>query len=260
MKDMMKEPFNVVILAGGSGGPLTESTGVEEKATLTIHDKPMLDWVVNAFHASSEVNHLVVVGSARLDNLRSMAHVRKRIPQGLSVVQNLLHAVGYIKTRFYNSNSDHQGYVITFCDAVFLTPDIVTETLRAIREAEADIVMHYVERGTFEAAGLPAERTYIPIGNGLYTGTTVYYVRRFTKVLSSLDKLVTMRKNRKDPLGILRVIGCEGRYFSDIEDALSKLLDAKVRILISPHPEMGMDVDKPSDYVLAKKLLPQPEL
>ncbi|MCZ6772481.1 MAG: NTP transferase domain-containing protein, partial [Proteobacteria bacterium] len=72
----MNEPFNVVILAGGSGGPLTEATGVEEKATLTIHDQPMLDWVVHAFHGSPEVNHLVVVGSGRLDTLRSMAHVR----------------------------------------------------------------------------------------------------------------------------------------------------------------------------------------
>ncbi|HIG28120.1 MAG TPA: hypothetical protein EYQ50_10090 [Verrucomicrobiales bacterium] len=61
--------------------------------------------------------------------------------------------------------------------------------------------------------------------------------------------LASMRKNRKDPLGILRVLGCEGQNFSDIEDALSKLLDAKVRILISPHTEMGMDVDKLSDYV-----------
>ena len=256
----MNEPFNVIILAGGSGGPLTEATGVEEKAMLTVHDRPMLDWVVNAFHESPEVNHLVVVGSARLDKLRSMTFVRKRIPQGVSMVQNLLHAVGYIKTRIYRDSADHQGYVISFCDAVFLTPDIVTETLRAIRQADADIVMHYVERATFEAAGLPAERTYIPIGNGHYTGTTIYYVKRFTKVLSSLDKLAAMRKNRKDPLGILRIIGCESHSFSEIETALSKHLDAKVRILISPHAEMGMDVDKPADYALARKRLPQPEL
>jgi len=158
----MSEPFNVVILAGGSGGPLTEATGVQEKATLTIHDQPMLDWVVNAFHGSPEVNHLVVVGSGRLDTLRSMAHVRK--------------------------------------------------------------------------------------------------VKRFTKVLASLDKLAAMRKNRKDPHGILRVIGCQGQDFSAIETALSKHLDAKVRILISPHPEMGMDVDKPADDALARKRLLQPDM
>jgi len=256
----MDKPFNVIILAGGSGGPLTDATGVEEKALLTIHDQAMLDWVVKAFHPSPEVNHLVVVGSARLDRLRSMTHVRKRIPQGVGVIQNLLHAMGYIKARIYRNNPDHQGYVFTFCDAVFLTPHIVTDTLRAIRAADADIVLHYVERSTLEAARLPSERTYIPIGRGHYTGTAIYHVRRFTRVISCLDKLVAMRRCRKDPQGILSVIGCAGQSFSAIESALSKHLDAKVRILMSPHAEMGMDVDKPSDYTLARKRLPQPEL
>ena len=68
-----------------------------------------------------------------------------------------------------------------------------------------------------------------------------------------------MRKNRKDPHGILRVIGCEGQDFSAIETALSKHLNAKMRILISPPAELGMDVDKPSDYALARKLLLQPD-
>lgn len=257
---MSEEPFNVIILAGGTAEALTDGTGVDEKASLTIHDQPMLEWVLKAFHDSPEAGHLVVVGSERLDKLRCMQYARKRIVQGLSVVQNLLHAVGYIKTRFYRGESEHLGYVVSFGDAVFLTPEIVSETLRAIREADADIVLHYVERQTFVDADLPAERTYIPVGGKEYTGTGIYYVRKFSKVFSSLDKLVEMRKNRKDPQGILRVIGCEGEDFPAIESALSKHLEAKVRILISPHAGMGMDVDKPSDYALAKRILPQPEV
>ena len=256
----MNEPYNVIILAGGNAETLTDGTGVDDKASLTIHDQPMLEWVVQAFDKSPEAGNLVVVGSDRLDKLRCMEHVRKRVTQGLNVVQNLLHAVGYIKTKFYFGEADHQGYVISFGDAVFLTPEIVTETLRAIRETDADIVFHYVERHTFEDAGLPAERTYIPIDGKEYTGTAIYYVRKFTKVFSSLDKLVEMRKNRKDPKGILRVIGCEGEDFPAIEAALSQHLDAKVRIMVSPHAGMGMDVDKPSDYRLARKILPPPEM
>ena len=255
---MTEEPFNVIILAGGTAEALTDGTGVDEKASLTIHDRPMLEWVLRAFDESPEAGHIVVVGAERLDKLRCMQYVRKRIAQGLSVVQNLLHAVGYIKARLYRGEADHLGYVVSFGDVVFLTPQIVTETLRAIRGADADIVLHYVERQTFVDADLPAERTYIPIGGKLYTGTGIYYVRKFSKVFSSLDKLVEMRKNRKDPQGILRVIGCEGQDFPAIEAALSKHLDAKVRILISPHAGMGMDVDKPSDYALARRILAPP--
>jgi len=251
----MNSPYNVIILAGGAGGPLTDATGVAEKALLTIHGRTMLDRVVDAFDASPETANIVVVGSDHLDRLECMSKVRKRIPRGLNLVQNLLHAVGYIKHRLYKGAKGHDGYIVSFCDAVFLTEPIITDTLQSIRNSDADIVMHYVERSTFERDGLPAERTYIPIGKGHYTGTTIYYVRTFSKVLSSLDKLAEMRKNRKDPRGILRVIGCEGEDFPAIEQALSRHLDAKVRLLISAHAGMGMDVDKPADYELAKALL-----
>ena len=249
------DAYNVIILAGGSGGPLADATGVAEKALLEIHGQAMLDRVVGAFSDSPEVGQIVVVGSDHLDEMECMPQVRKRIPQGINAVQNLLHAVGYIKTRLYGGSKNHQGYVISFCDTVFLDQAIISETLRSIRDVDADIVLHYVERSTFEKAGLPAERTYIPIGDGHYTGTGIYYVRAFSKVLASLDKLARMRKNRKDPQGILRVIDCEGEDFPAIETALSQHLDARVRILVSPHAGMGMDVDKPSDYELAKTLL-----
>ena len=65
---------------------------------------------------------------------------------------------------------------------------------RYLRETDADVVLHYVEKSTFDTAGLPAERTYIPIGDGLYTGSTIYYIRDFSKVMSSLGKIREMRK------------------------------------------------------------------
>lgn len=251
----MNDPYNVIILAGGSGGPLYEATGVQRKAGLKIHGRPMLEWVVDGFDRSPETGNIVVVGSHDLEKLSCMKKVRKRLSRGINLVQNLLHAVGYIKTRLYHGSRGHQGYIISFCDAVFLTEPVITETLRKIRETNADIILHYVEKHTFDKAGLPAERTYIPIGDGLYTGSAIYYVREFSKVFSSLGKLYQMRKIRKDPNGLLRSIGCEGRNLAAIEQALSEQLECKVRILVSPHAEMGMDIDKPSHLKLANDLL-----
>jgi len=86
-----------------------------------------------------------------------------------------------------------------------------------------------VERSTLVAADLPAERTYIPIEGGEYTGSTIHFVRQFSKILGHLTQLSKMRKHRKDPQGILGVLGCECDRFEDI--------------------------DKPSDYELAKDVL-----
>ncbi|MCH5375813.1 MAG: NTP transferase domain-containing protein, partial [Planctomycetes bacterium] len=85
--------FHVILLAGGEKGPLFESTGYVEKALIPIHGKPMLSWVIEAFHACERVDEIVVVGSSNLDALPAMTHVRRRIFTGLNVIQNLLHAV-----------------------------------------------------------------------------------------------------------------------------------------------------------------------
>lgn len=247
--------YHVILLAGGEKGPLYETTGYVEKALIPIHGKPMLSWVIEAFRACDRVDEIVVVGSANLDTLDAMTQVRKRILTGLNVVQNLLHAVTYVKHRLYGGASDHNGYVISFCDAVFLTPEIIDDTLRAIEELDGDIVLHYVEKATFQEAGLPTQRTYIPVAGKNYTGSTIYYVKKFSKVFAAMPKLVELRKHRKDPQTLLRLIGCAGADLPEIEQALSRELAARVQIRVSKHARLGVDVDKPSDLELAVQVL-----
>ena len=247
--------YNVIILAGGEKGPLYEPTGYAEKALIPIHGKPMVSRVIEAFAASDRVDKIVVVGSSHLDSLDSMRHVRKRIFTGANLVQNLLLAVSYVKHRLYRSASEHEGYVISFCDAVFLTPQIIDDTLQAIEQSSGEIVLHYVEKESLKAANLPTQRTYIPVDGKHYTGTTIYYVKKFGKVLAAMPQLSKLRKHRKDPQEMLRLIGCEGADLEGIELAMSDELGAKVRICVSPHATLGLDVDKPSDLELAQRLL-----
>ncbi len=247
--------FNVIILAGGEKGPLFETTGYVEKALIPIHGKPMVSRVIEAFHASSRVNRIVVVGSANLDALDAMQHVHKRIAPGLNVMQNLLTAVAYVKHVLYHSASHHAGYVISFCDAVFLTPEIIDETLDSIEQADCEIVLHYVEKSSFETAKLPTKRTYLPVAGNHYTGTTIYYVKKFSKVLAAVPTLHKLREHRKDPARMFQLIGCENADLPGIEQALGEELGASVRICVSPHARLGLDVDKPSDLELAKQVL-----
>ncbi len=199
----------VIVLAGGEKGPLYEPTGYENKALIPIHGKPMIDWVVESFVNSDIVGDIVVVGSDELDECASMRHVRKRLPQGINLMQNILSAVTYVKTSIHKNSSNHPGYIISFCDAVFLTPNIVKDTVTSITDANADVVLHYVEKSSFESDGLPANRTYIPVDGKNYTGSTIYYLRKFSLVSKMLSSFGEMRKNRKDPKGLLRALNCE---------------------------------------------------
>ena len=126
--------YNVIILAGGEKGPLSEATGYACKAMIPIHGKPMLDWVVDAFQQSRYVDNIIVVGPEELEQLASHRYVRQRIFTGVNLFQNLMHAVTYIKTVLYHNAGEHNGYVVSFCDAVFLTPDVIDETLGHIDE------------------------------------------------------------------------------------------------------------------------------
>jgi GTP:adenosylcobinamide-phosphate guanylyltransferase len=247
--------FNVIILAGGEKGPLYETTGFAEKALIPIHGTPMVSRVIESFAASERVDKIVVVGSSHLDALDAMRHVRKRIFTAANLVQNLLLAISYVKHRLYHSASEHDGYIISFCDAVFLTPQVIDDTLAAIEQSDGEIVLHYVEKESFVAANLPTQRTYIPVAGKQYTGTTIYYVKKFGKVLAAMPQLSKLRKHRKDPQAMLRLIGCEDADLADIEEAISQQLAAKVRIRISPHATLGLDVDKPADLELAQKWL-----
>ncbi len=96
---------------------------------------------------------------------------------------------------------------------------------------------------------------YIPVAGKNYTGSTIYYVRKFSKVFAAIPRLVELRKHRKDPQALLRLIECEGADLPEIEEAMSRELAASVRICISKHARMGIDVDKPSDLELAIQLL-----
>lgn len=251
--------FNIIILAGGESGPLNDEYGCPNKALLPIHGKPMLDWVIEAYHKSEYIDNIIVVGPDELDQLASMRYVRKRIFEGINVVQNLIHGIAYVKTALYRAQDQHNGYVITFCDAVFLNPEIINYALNNIESCQADIVLHYVEQMTFLKKGLLAKRTYIPIGSHKYTGSTIYYIKKFALVSTLLEDLMALRQTRKDPQGVLNVLGCpHPQSLEDVEGILSQKTKSQVKIFNSPYPEMGLDVDKPEDYELAKKRLKIP--
>lgn len=250
--------YNLIILAGGEKGPLSKEYGCNSKALLPIHGKPMLDWVIEAFYNSPYIDNIVVVGGDELDKLSCMRHVRKRLPAGINVIQNLLHGMTYLKTNIYGASDKHNGYLISFCDAVFLNTEIINETIKNINESKSEVVFHYVEKNSFEKANLPAQRTYLPIGGKHYTGTTIYYLKKFRMITKLLDELMRLRENRKDPEKILEMLGCKGKDLAGIESVLSERLSSSVKIYESPHPQLGMDVDKPSDYELAQQKLLSP--
>lgn len=252
--------YNLILLAGGKQQPLYEVTGIENKAQIPIHGKPMLEWVIDAFTASGKIAEIVVAGPVELEHLDCMKRVRKRVHGGLTVLESLTNAVAYMKMRMPPHKEVYPGYLISFGDAVFLKPETLFTMLENIKQSDPDLALHYVEKKTYERANLPLTRTFIPIGQGLYTGTTLYYVRRFRTLTGCFSQLTQLRKLRKNPQKLLQSLGCEGMDMPQIEEHLSMQLSAKLKIFSIDCPDAGMDVDKPVDLEFARQWLAPKEL
>lgn len=246
--------YNVIILAGGKNEQWCEQYGQKKRALLPLLGKPMLDWVIEVFHKSEHIDNIIVVGPKELDQLKSMHYVRKRLPDGKTFIQNLLYGIFYLKAIVYKFANEHTGYLISFCDAVFLTTEAIDDALMNITNHDPGAALHYIQKETIAKGGYPAEdRSYLTASQKDYTGSNIFYIKKITKLLGALKDIRMIRKYRKDPNGILKNLDCYNVDVATIEQRLSKRLSTKVKIFITPYPEMGVDVDKPADYELAKR-------
>ncbi|MBN1912987.1 MAG: NTP transferase domain-containing protein [Candidatus Omnitrophica bacterium] len=245
--------FNLIILAGGKDGAWCESYGYKKKAMLPLLGKPTVSWVIEAFSRSDYIDNIIIIGPKELRRLYSMRYVHRLLPEQASFMQNLFYAVFYIKASTYKFARAHNGYLISFCDAAFLTTGVINATLKTIAESDPGIALHYVQKETIARNGYPIEnRSYFHVCGKEYTGSNIYYVKKFSKLLKVFNDLRLLRGYRKEPQKILEHINYENEGISGVEEALSKRLSTALKIFISPFAEMGVDIDRGSDYEFAK--------
>lgn len=250
--------YNLIILAGGENEAWCNQYGYNRKAFLPLNGEPMLGRVIHAYRKSKYIDKIVVVGSAELDQLSAMKYVHKRVNEGKSFIQNLVRAIIYVKSSIYKFRNKHNGYLISFCDAAYLNTEIIDSTLEELDRHDPDLGIHYVEKKTLANGGFPVEnRSYMPVAGKQYTGSNIYYVRYFRVLVKVLKDIVILRSYRKNPRMILKHLGCEDKDFDGISEVLSRKLKNRSKIIVSPFAEMGVDVDKPIDYELAKIELEQ---
>lgn len=253
--------FNVIILAGGEKkGPLHKSHGCKNKALLEIHSKPMLDWVVEAFHESKYIDNIIVVGEEELDKLSSMRYVSKRLPTGLNLVQNIVHGVTYLST-FERQQSKDSGYIIVNADTVLLTKEAIDHALENISKSEADVNLHYVDKSTFKESELDLQtsRNFIALGEKQYSETAIYHVKNFNFILNFVIEILELRANLEDYQTLIKIIGAQdAQSLEEVSKALEKKIKTKVAIFESPYVEMAMDINHPVDLELAQKYLSNP--
>lgn len=245
--------MDVLILAGGkTKDALFQATNVGCKAFIKIKDKTMLEWVADAFRDTGDVKRFVVLGDAgELKKLKLDAEV---IPEGETLMENV--------ERGLKALDSASQVVISTCDVPLVTAAMLKDLLAEFDKSGADVVYPVVPKEACVKKYPTVKRTYAKMKEGTFTGGNVFYCK--PKVLrDNMELLTKLVHNRKNPIALGQVLGMDvlwkfltGKASLDfLTDRVSTIVGARVKPLICKNPEIGFDVDKPSDLAIVRKIL-----
>jgi GTP:adenosylcobinamide-phosphate guanylyltransferase len=246
---------NAVILAGRRNtGKLKDVASAEWEALIDLGGRPMLQYMVDACSGSSIIGRTAVVGPAAV--LSASVHGRNLsfVEAGDSAIENLRRGLGELGA---------EGFLaICASDLPLVTAEILDRLIRTCLSSPAQLYYPVIPREDNEAAFPGMKRTYGTMREGTLTGGNVFLVDAaiLESKLPIADDFFLARKNPLKMAGLLGwtfLLRLLLRRLSipDIERRVGALFGLRGKAVICHDPEVAVDVDKPSDLELVRRLL-----
>ena len=227
-------------------------TGATNRALLEIGGRSMLDRVVDALRESAP-GRIFVAGAVPLPRGCLAA------PGGETLLETLLAGVDAL------DKSETRLLVVT-ADIPFLTPEAVRDVLER-SAVDAAFVYPIVEAALCYGRFPEMKRTVVKTAQGTFTGGNVVVIDAdfARREADAIRRAYAARKSPARLAGMLG-LGTLGRLalaplfpgtlpIPYLEAAAGRLLGgATVQALVTPFPEIGADIDRPADAILARKL------
>jgi molybdopterin-guanine dinucleotide biosynthesis protein A len=251
--------YDAVILAGGeSSSDLKKIAPYDSEALILIGKYPMIYYVYHALAASPLIDKIVISGP--VDSLRSIFSREENIcfvNGGNNAVESFAAAVEVLQEKGIS-----EQVLILPTDIPFITTEAIEDFLAGCEKLGADFCYPVITKAVNEARFPGVVRTYVRLKEGIFTGGNLFLVRS-QMIERSLDLAVKLVERRKNPIAMARLFGL-GLVFKYLFRSLSiaavekrfyQTTGIKGRALISDYAEIGVDVDKPSDLLLAQEHL-----
>jgi len=245
----------IVILAGGKiSEPLSAFS--DNRATIKINDKYIISYVVDAIKKAGFTRENIVAIVAE-DTMPALFDLNiQLLPSTDSIVKNMMRG----SQNFPSSEYDK---------IVFVTGDLPLLTSQALidfidRSLAADVTFTYpiISKEVSENTFANSDRTYVKIKDGEFTGGNLFCVN--IDFLHDKGELIeNIYSYRKTPLKLAGLLGGQFIFkyirrqlsISEIEQKAEGLIGSTVKAIITQYPEIGFDVDKPSDLSIVEKYL-----
>jgi len=246
--------IDAIILAGSlNDGQLKDSSPVLYEALIPIGARVMVEYVIDALLNSSKIGKIVVVGpEIELDE--SIKERIRFVFPGESLLDNV--------QRGFDCLPAGRRVLVATSDIPLITAEVIDDFINQCQDESADLFYPIVSRDVIQNSFAKAERTYVRLQENVFTGGNLILLNPeiLPRCLAKGNELVKARKN---PLKLSRLIGLSFLIkfvlhklsLVEAEVKVSKLLGIKGVAVVSPHPAIGLDVDKPADLSLVTEVL-----
>ncbi|HDS30272.1 MAG TPA: hypothetical protein ENN67_04425 [Firmicutes bacterium] len=253
---MTPNQYPVVILAGGSTPEKILETGESEKerAFINIAGRPMLGWVLDAFTGSKICSDLFVIGNPdRIVSEFGLKPEQVTHDRG-SMMQNFIVGIEHFK--------NHPLVILATCDIPLLKSSMLDELAEQCSAIDVEVFYPIVDVRLFDEKFPGGKRTTQKLKEGTFTGGNVFLFKP-EAVLKNRARIETVIRDRKSPAKLVRLFGLpfimkfalRQLDLNGLENKATQILGAKMRGVITPYPEIGLDVDKPEDLEIVRKVL-----
>ncbi|MGE5579679.1 MAG: NTP transferase domain-containing protein [Bacillota bacterium] len=245
--------IDAIVLAGRENtGQLAMDSGEYLEANIDIAGKPMVSYILDALAAVPRVGRILLIGPR--DGLSQYESDRVILVEpGQSLFENVRIGLGRVETEFA---------LICASDIPLVTPKILEDLLDRCLASGADFCYPVSDRKDCDRMFPGVKRTYVTLKEGTYTGGNVFFVRKdvVENAWPMVEKMIAYRKKPVKMFGVLGVrlllkFLLKKASVVELEDRVRDLLGLDPKGILGASPEIGVDVDKPSDLELCRRIL-----
>lgn len=256
--------MDAVILGGGSlkgtgAADAPESSTAAGKAMLKLGGREMIEYIIDALDGVERLRRTIIVAPESALNSSWAGRVDDVIPTVGSAVENAVAAINFLK----DSDLGLSKYILFMtCDIPLITTEAIDDFMDRCLASNDDVYYPVIRKEVIEAKYPETKRTYASLRDGTVTGGN-FALMEPEIILANLSLLEDAYAARKSIVKVFRLLGVKFivKYLartltiSDIEQRVNKIVNAKAKAIVTPYPEVGIDVDKPADIELVTKIL-----
>ena len=244
-----------VVLAGGPVDAVAAmQPGAANKAFVKVGGMTLVERTLLALRQSAAIDRIIVVAPAVTHNDAALTLANEFRTDGKRIRDSLRSGLAGLPP--------DDPVLVSTSDLPVMTAPAVDDFIARARTLDPDIGYGCIEARTHRARYPDVPHTWARLRDGTYCGSGLITVK--PRVLPSLDRFIeSLGAARKNPLRLASLFGWDVllRFalrrlsIEDAEERAQQLLGAPARAIVSPYPEIAVNVDRVSDIALAEKLV-----